>query len=32
MDNPIEFAHNASIKELTDFLKKANTLRDMGNQ
>ena len=25
MDNPIEFAHNASIKELTDFLKKANT-------
>ena len=25
MDNPIEFAHNASVKELVAFLKKANT-------
>lgn len=25
MDNPIEFAHNASIKELVAFLKKANS-------
>ena len=25
MDNPIEFAHNASIKDLVAFLKKANT-------
>ena len=25
MDNPIEFAHNASVKELVLFLKKANT-------
>ena len=25
MDNPIEFAHNASVKDLVAFLKKANT-------
>ena len=32
MDNPIEFAHNASIKDLVAFLKKAKKVHPDHNQ